>query len=73
MQNDVFGQLSLLIVLAAAIAMVMRALRQPLIIGHIITGIIVGPSVLGLIHDRSAFETFSVWVLLCYCLSLAWS
>lgn len=37
----------------------MRALRQPLIMGYIITGIIVGPSVLNLIHAREAFETFS--------------
>lgn len=59
MHSDAFIQLSLVIVLAAAVSVVMRILRQPLIIGHIITGIIVGPSVLGLIHDKSMFEAYS--------------
>ncbi|MGF7228722.1 MAG: cation:proton antiporter [Candidatus Saccharibacteria bacterium] len=59
MHNDVFVQLSLVIVLATVIALIMRVLRQPLIIGHIITGIIIGPSVLGVIHDRAAFASFS--------------
>src|SRR3989338_5500691 len=30
----------------------MRVLHQPLIIGHIITGLIVGPSLLNLIHSE---------------------
>lgn len=59
MHGDVFIQLSMAIVLAAVVALIMRGLRQPLIIGHIITGIIVGPSVLNIIHDRAAFDTFS--------------
>lgn len=57
--GDVFTQLSLVIVVAAAVAMVMRLLKQPLIMGHILTGILVGPSLLGVISDRHAFETFS--------------
>jgi Kef-type K+ transport system membrane component KefB len=59
MHGDAFLQLSLVIVLATVMALIMRMLRQPLIIGHIITGIIVGPSVLDVIHDRAAFNTFS--------------
>lgn len=58
MHGDVFTQLSVVIVLAAAMATVMRLLRQPLIIGHILTGIIIGPSVLGLIQNREAFSSF---------------
>ena len=57
--NDVFTQLSLVIAVAAAVAMVMRLLRQPLIMGHIITGIIVGPALLNILQDTHAFETFS--------------
>lgn len=57
--GDVFTQLSLVIVVAAGVAMIMRLLKQPLIMGHILTGILVGPSLLGLIDDRHAFETFS--------------
>jgi len=59
MHGDVFVQLSLAIVLAAVMAFIMKRLRQPLIIGHIITGIIVGPSLLNVIHERAAFDTFS--------------
>lgn len=59
MHSDVFTELSLVIVLATVVAFIMRALHQPLIMGYIITGIIVGPSVLGLIESKSAFETFS--------------
>lgn len=60
MHGDVFGQLSIVLVIAAAVSIVMRLLRQPLIIGYIFTGIVVGPSLLGLIkNDRIAFDTFS--------------
>lgn len=59
MHGDAFIQLSIVIVLAAVVAVAMRLLRQPLIIGHIITGIIVGPSLLALIDDRSSFEVYS--------------
>jgi len=59
MHGDAFIQLSIVIVLAAAVSVVMRLLRQPLIIGHIITGIIVGPSLLGVIQDKSLFQVYS--------------
>ncbi len=39
----------MLIAVAAGIAMLMRFLRQPLIIGHILTGVLVGPTVFGLV------------------------
>lgn len=59
MHNDIFTQLSLVIVVAAAVSLLMRVLRQPLIMGYIITGIIVGPSFLNLIQSHDAFSTFS--------------
>jgi Kef-type K+ transport system membrane component KefB len=59
MHSDAFIQLSIVIVLAAAVSVVMRLMRQPLIIGHIITGIIVGPSILGVIQDKSLFQVYS--------------
>jgi Kef-type K+ transport system membrane component KefB len=59
MHGDAFIQLSIVIVLAAAMSVVMRLLRQPLIIGHIVTGIIVGPSLLGIIQDKSLFQVYS--------------
>lgn len=59
MHGDAFIQLSVVIVLAAIMAVIMSLLRQPLIIGHILTGIIVGPSVLALIDDKSLFQVYS--------------
>lgn len=57
--DSVFSELSLIIALGAAVAFVMRLLRQPLIIGHIITGILVGPSFLHLIKSTETIGTFS--------------
>lgn len=57
--NSIFIQLSLVIVLGAIVSLIMRMLRQPLIMGYILTGILVGPTVLHLIGDKQTFETFS--------------
>ncbi len=57
--GDVFTQLSLVIVIAAVIAYAVRWLKQPMLIGYILAGILVGPTFLHLIDDRQAFETFS--------------
>lgn len=59
MSETIFAQLSLILVVAAGISIVMRVLRQPLIIGYILTGVLVGPVFLDLIHDHQAFESFS--------------
>ena len=59
MHLSVFSELSLIIVLATAVALIMRLMRQPLIIGHILTGIVVGPIVLNLIKGPETFEVFS--------------
>lgn len=59
MHGEVFTELSLVIVLAAVVAFVMRSLRQPLIMGYILTGILVGPAALDIIHSKEAFATFS--------------
>ncbi len=59
MHNDVFTQLSLVIAFASVVALIMRILHQPLIMGYILTGILVGPSVFDLIHSKEAFDTFS--------------
>lgn len=54
-----FLELSLILVLATAVSLVMRLLRQPLIVGYIATGIIVGPYALNLLHSREEMELFS--------------
>ena len=59
MEQSIFTQLTLVLLTAAAISFVMRLLKQPLIMGYILTGIVVGPSFLNIIHAREAFEGFS--------------
>jgi Kef-type K+ transport system membrane component KefB/voltage-gated potassium channel Kch len=59
MHHTIFTELSLVIVLTALVSLVMRMLRQPLILGYILTGIVAGPSLLHLIHSTEAFEGFS--------------
>lgn len=58
MAVDAFAELSIVIVMAAVVAMVMRFLRQPLIIGYILTGVVVGPSLLALINDIDLFKVY---------------
>ena len=59
MEPTLFIVLSLVIVLAIAVSTLMRILRQPLIMGYILTGVIVGPTFLHLIPDKAPFEAFS--------------
>ena len=59
MESAVFTQLSLVIVIVVVISFIMRMLRQPLIMGYILTGVIVGPSFLNVIRDQAAFASFS--------------
>ncbi len=59
MHSNVFTEISIVIALGAFIALIMKALRQPLIIGHIITGVIAGPALLNIIHADTAFAGLS--------------
>jgi Kef-type K+ transport system membrane component KefB len=59
MTENIFNVLSLVIVVGAIISFIMRLIRQPLIIGYILTGIIVGPSVLNLINNDQTIEVFA--------------
>lgn len=59
MSHDVFTELSLVLIVASLVAIMMRLMRQPLIMSYIISGIIVGPSFLNIIKNDSAFEIFS--------------
>ncbi len=57
--HDVFNELSLVIVVTVIVSIVMRLLRQPLILGYILAGLLVGPSMLGLIHSTELFQAYS--------------
>ncbi|MEK7067780.1 MAG: cation:proton antiporter, partial [Patescibacteria group bacterium] len=56
---DLFVQISLIIVIAALVAIFVRSLRQPLIIGYIITGLLVGPYLFNLIPDAEVVNVFA--------------
>src|ERR1700688_1836322 len=57
--DTVFAGLSLIIVVAAAVAFVMRLIGQPQIIGYILTGIIVGPAALHITKSPDTLALFS--------------
>ena len=59
MLEGLFIQLSLIIVIAVVISVIMRALKQPLVIGYILTGILVGPYFLNIAGSEQAIATFS--------------
>lgn len=59
MNPSVFGELSLIIAIGTGMALLMRIIRQPLIIGHILTGILVGPTILHLVKSADTIEVFS--------------
>jgi Kef-type K+ transport system membrane component KefB/Trk K+ transport system NAD-binding subunit len=57
--DTVFSGLSLIIVIGAAVALLMRVIGQPLIIGYILTGIIVGPAVFHVAKSPDTLALFS--------------
>lgn len=59
MELGSFGEVGLLFGVATIVALVMRFLRQPLIIGYIITGFLVGRYAFGLFQNVETFELFS--------------
>lgn len=59
MDSHIFTQLSLVVAIVVVVSVVMKILRQPLIMGYIITGVIVGPSFLHIVRDQNAFDSFS--------------
>lgn len=57
--DNLFLELSLIIIVATAIAGAMQLLRQPLIIGHIITGLLVGPYFFNILRPTDTIDLFS--------------
>jgi Kef-type K+ transport system membrane component KefB/Trk K+ transport system NAD-binding subunit len=54
-----FTEISILIGIAALMSFLMRLLRQPLIIGHIFTGLLVGPFMFNFLQSTDTIKTFS--------------
>ncbi|MCA9347531.1 cation:proton antiporter [Candidatus Saccharibacteria bacterium] len=59
MHGDLFTELSLIIVVGAAVSLMIKLFKQPLIIAYILTGILVGPSVFHIVKDAESIKVFS--------------
>ncbi len=59
MASNIFLELSILIIAAVVIISITRALKQPLIIGYILTGILFSPSIFNVIESTELITTFS--------------
>lgn len=55
--SEVFFQISAIILLATIIAAIVKALKQPLLIAYIITGIVVSPIMINLVETTTIFST----------------
>ncbi len=56
---SLFIELSIILIIAFLISGFVRFLKQPLIIGYIVAGIVLSPYFLGVIKDASTISTFS--------------
>lgn len=56
---DIFIELGLIIAIGIIITVITWILRQPLILGYIFTGIIVGPNLLGILRSTEVLGVFS--------------
>jgi Kef-type K+ transport system membrane component KefB len=54
-----FVELSIILAFTTGIAILTRALHQPLAVGYILSGIVVGPYVLNILHSTEAIDVFS--------------
>ncbi len=58
-EPSLFLELALVITIGVVVAIIMRLLKQPLIVSHIVSGLVVGPFVLNVIHSTEIFKLFS--------------
>ncbi len=54
-----FEEFGLILLVVLGVSIIARLLKQPLIIGYIVAGILVGPLVLDLIHTSDTLEVFA--------------
>lgn len=59
MMNPLFLEIATVMMTAGVLSLIAHRMRQPLIIAYIVTGIVVGPGLLGLTKSVGAFEAMS--------------
>src|SRR3989338_4214394 len=57
--ENIFLQISIALLIVLGVSFVMRILKQPLIIGYILSGIIIGPFLFNLLPHKETLEVFS--------------
>jgi Kef-type K+ transport system membrane component KefB/voltage-gated potassium channel Kch len=56
---NIFVEFTLLFILILLVSYVMKSLRQPLIVGYILTGVVAGPFALNLVQSADALAAFA--------------
>jgi Kef-type K+ transport system membrane component KefB len=56
---DIFIEIGLIIIIATVVSSIVRLFKQPLIVGYILTGVIVGPYFFNLIQSKEYIDLFS--------------
>lgn len=56
---EIFIELTSIIALATGVSIIMRILKQPLLVGYILTGILAGPYFLNVLQSKDPLELFS--------------
>lgn len=56
---NIFTELSIILCITVVFSYIARALRQPLVVGYIVSGMLLGPHALNLFHASSETEVFS--------------
>lgn len=59
MVQELFLEVALVVALAALVGIVATGLRQPLLVGFLVAGLLAGPQVLGLVTEREPFEVLA--------------
>lgn len=59
MSMNIFLELTSVLLVTTLVSFLMRALKQPLVVGYILSGIIVGPVLLNILHSHELIEVFS--------------
>jgi Kef-type K+ transport system membrane component KefB len=59
MTANFFTELSIVIAIGAGVSLIMRIIKQPLIIGYILTGLIVGSSFLNIVNNDQTINVFA--------------
>ena len=56
---ELFIQFTTIVLLATLLSLILRLLKQPLVIGYILTGILIGPQFFNIVHSTNVINLFS--------------